>query len=188
MDVRGNMPDRNDPAARSGTAIRERARSLLRSLRRRPHRIAVRRGGPDDAPACAAILNHWIDATDWMPRVHDAADLESYFRDNVLDAHSSWVAEHRGDACGFLALDVGQRLVTALYLSPEARGRGIGRVLLDRAKAASPQGLGLWTFVANTGARAFYHREGFREAARTDGDNEEGLPDILFRWTPEAGP
>lgn len=45
----------------------------------------------------------------------------------------------------------------------------------------------LWTFVANTGAQSFYRREGFAEMRRTDGDNEEHLPDILYRWQPEAG-
>ena len=36
--------------------------------------------------------------------------------------------------------------------------------------------------VANTDARRFYEREGFVEAKRSDGDNEEKLPDILYAW------
>ena len=34
----------------------------------------------------------------------------------------------------------------------------------------------------NARARAFYERQGFQPVSRTDGDNEEQLPDILYRW------
>jgi hypothetical protein len=44
----------------------------------------------------------------------------------------------------------------------------------------------LWTFVANAGARRFYAREGFVEARRTEGENEEGLPDVLLTWRAPA--
>lgn len=33
---------------------------------------------------------------------------------------------------------------------------------------------------------AFYERHGFVEVRRTPGDNEEGEPDILYRWQPTA--
>jgi hypothetical protein len=36
--------------------------------------------------------------------------------------------------------------------------------------------------VANEGARRFYARQGFVEIGRSEGENEEGLPDVLFRW------
>ena len=71
--------------------------------------------------------------------------------------------------------------IPALYLAPAARGRGIGKALLDRAKVAAPR-LCLWTFRDNVGARAFYEREGFREIARTEGENDEGLPDVRLQW------
>jgi hypothetical protein len=58
----------------------------------------------------------------------------------------------------------------------------VGAALLDRAKAQRSGGLTLWTFVANEGARRFYARQGFVEIGRSEGENEEGLPDLLFRW------
>jgi putative acetyltransferase len=141
--------------------------------------VTFREGSPDDAEACAAILNDWIDATDWMPRVHPHEDVPRYFREDLFPAARVWVAQ-RGDRIeGFLAQRDG--LIAALYLAPPARGQGVGRGLLDRAKAAS-NALELWTFVANSGAQRFYAREGFAEVRRTDGENEEGLPDILYRW------
>jgi hypothetical protein len=47
-----------------------------------------------------------------------------------------------------------------------------------------PQGFSLWTFQANLGARRFYERHGCRQVRRTDGDNEENLPDILYEYRP----
>ena len=69
--------------------------------------------------------------------------------------------------------------VTSLFCA--SPGQGHGKRLLDHAKAHRSK-LQLWTFVANTGAQRFYSREGFTEVERSDGDNEEKLPDILYRW------
>jgi ribosomal protein S18 acetylase RimI-like enzyme len=59
---------------------------------------------------------------------------------------------------------------------------GIGRALVDDVKAVEPE-ISLWTFQANTRAIAFYRREGFAEAERTEGQrNDERLPDIRMIW------
>ena len=39
-------------------------------------------------------------------------------------------------------------------------------------------------FQKNEGARRFYERHGFTAVEWTDGDNEEGAPDVRYRWTP----
>ena len=141
----------------------------------------------EDAAACAAIFNNWVDATAWMPRVHPADDVERHYREHVLATCSVTVAEAEGAVVGFVAVD-GEGYVAGLYLAPEARGRGVGAALVAAAKARRPEGLTLWTFVANEGARRFYAREGFVEAGRTGGENEEGLPDVLYEWLPSRGP
>ena len=145
--------------------------------------LRIRPATPADAAACAAIFNAWVDATDWMPRVHPARDVERHYREHVLPVCEVTVAEAGGTVVGFLALD-GEGFVAGLYLAPEARGRGVGAALVAAAKARRPEGLTLWTFAANEGARRFYAREGFREVGRTEGDNEEGLPDVLLAWKP----
>ena len=63
------------------------------------------------------------------------------------------------------ALDEAAGEVTSLFVA--RTGQGLGKALLDRAKAGRDR-LQLWTFVANDGARRFYRREGFRELGRTD--------------------
>ncbi|MCK8483205.1 GNAT family N-acetyltransferase [Aliiroseovarius sp. S2029] len=134
---------------------------------------------PADAPAIANILTGWNAATPWMPRVHSRRSEKGFAR-LLVDRGWTIVAQDRGRVVGFLSRDGDE--VHALYLIPAARGQGIGKALLDDAKAAVPR-LSLYTFQANAGACRFYRREGFTEAFRTDGaGNDEHLPDIRFCW------
>ena len=130
-----------------------------------------------DAPACAAILNDCIDERDWMPRVHTREEVKAFYEDFVFRTREVWVT---GDPIvGFIGLNAAVGEVTTLYVATP--GQGVGKALLDHAKTGR-SALELWTFQANAGARRFYLREGFRETEFTDGDNEEGLPDVKLRW------
>lgn len=147
--------------------------------------LLLRAGTVADAAACAAVFNAWVDATPWMPRVHPPEDVVRHYRDHVFPGTAVTVAVRGEAVVGFLALGAGE--VEQLYVAAEARGGGIGTALLAAAKAASPGGLALWTFVANEGARRFYAGAGFVELGRTEGDNEEGLPDVRLAWGPGHG-
>ncbi len=142
---------------------------------------AIRPAILNDMPACANILNEWIDATDWMPRVHPADDVERHYREFVFREREVFVANRADEVLGYFCLSE-DHYVTSFYVKAGERSAGLGRRMMDHAKGQRPDGLKLWTFVANTGARKFYEREGFVEAERSDGDNEEKLPDILFAW------
>jgi GNAT superfamily N-acetyltransferase len=139
-----------------------------------------------DMIECADIINTWIDATEWMPRVHPADEVTDYYSDTVFSKYEVFVADDEDTIAGMVAL-APDNMVNALYVHQDQRGKGVGKALLDHAKQHATGSIELWTFVANTGAQAFYQREGFTEVRRTDGDNEEHLPDILYRWQPEAG-
>ena len=143
--------------------------------------LAIVPAAPRHASACATILDDWIEATEWVPRLHDRASIEWFVGEVVFAMRHAWVAERGGETVGFIAVSI-ENEVTALHVRAADRGAGTGRALLDRARRAHPEGLTLWTFRANEGARRFYAREGFREIARTDGDNEERLPDIRLEW------
>lgn len=134
-----------------------------------------RRARPDDAPALAEILSDWIDETPWMPRLH-TRDEDRGFVAGLIGRNDTWTNEALS---GFISRQGDE--ITALYLAPAARGRGLGARFLGAARQGQRR-LTLWTFQANARAMAFYAREGFVEAARTSGDNEERLPDIRMIW------
>ena len=83
-----------------------------------------------------------------------------------------WVCEEGGAVQGFAALDAEAASVWALFVAPQAEGRGLGQILLDRlldeARARGLAALSLDT-EAGTRAEAFYLARGFAIAAR-DGD------------------
>jgi GNAT superfamily N-acetyltransferase len=138
---------------------------------------------------------------------HDDADCRRHFGGPIIDEHETWVAVGRdGVAVAFLTfggdvVDVGgvvdadgvgdaagaqrgvaARWVDQLYVRVGAQRNGAGTALLRHAQQRSPGGIDLWTFQANAGARRFYEGGGFVAVAMTDGDNEEGEPDVRYRW------
>ncbi|MDA7426187.1 GNAT family N-acetyltransferase [Thalassococcus lentus] len=140
----------------------------------------IRPAGPMDAGAVGAILSGFIDTTEWMPRIHTRAEDLAH-ADMLIQRGWVTVATRNRKVCGFLARNGG--VVHALYVHPTARSTGVGAMLLNDAKLASPA-LELWTFEANRGAQRFYEREGFELAEQTDGKgNDEGLPDRRYVWS-----
>jgi ribosomal protein S18 acetylase RimI-like enzyme len=98
-----------------------------------------------------------------------------------------WLAEDEGRILGFLSiahsLRDGGEVLERLYVEPDAQNRGVGTALLDHAKVLWPDGLVLWVFQKNEGARRFYERHGFSLVKLTDGaENMEREPDALYRW------
>ncbi len=116
------------------------------------------------------------------PSVHDDDDVHHHFATVVLPHHEVWVVE-KGEAIVAL-LVLHDDWVDHLYVDPARTGEGLGARLLDHAKAQRPDGLQLWAFQSNTGARRFYERHGFEAVEMTDGDNEEATPDVRYVWTP----
>ncbi|CTQ48767.1 GNAT family N-acetyltransferase [Jannaschia donghaensis] len=138
---------------------------------------AIRPATARDAAPCAAMVNAFIDAAPWHPRVHTAEDVARHYRDTVWTQRQVWVA---GDPPhGFVAIDA-DGCITALYADPPRAGTGTR--LITHAKARHTR-LRLWTHQPNTAAQAFYAAQGFTELRRTDGDNEESVPDVLLEWT-----
>jgi GNAT superfamily N-acetyltransferase len=146
--------------------------------------VDLRGGTLRDAPACAAILQTWLDGTDWMPDLHALDDTLGWMRAELFASCEVTVAEAQGLVCGYIACEPAR--IVSFTVAEGWRGQGIGARLLDHAKAAHPAGLTLWTFEANAGARRFYARHGFADLRRTRGENEEGLPDVLMGWPADA--
>ena len=136
-----------------------------------------------DAAACSAILHEWIYEHPWFPNHAPESASEQSMRSRIENG-AVYVSRNQDETDGFVAFSGGY--LDCLYLTPEARNRGLGARLLSKAKVESPEGLSLWVLARNEGAIRFYAREGFCVNARGDGsDNEEGLPDIQMEWRPK---
>ncbi len=143
----------------------------------------VRRATAGDLPACAAIINDYMDAIDWLPRVIERQAIDEMYAPALLDKRIIFVAEANGGVAGYLSMDHDAGFIHAIYLRPQARGNGLGKALLDAAKEARPQGFDLTVFEPNTGALRFYRREGLVEVPEgRDDKTPEGVPTLLMRW------
>lgn len=80
---------------------------------------------------------------------------------------------------GFIGLK--DTYIEGIFVNAQSRGAGIGKQLLDFAKAKK-QTLALRVYQKNTRAQAFYVREGFyRQSASAD--EATGEAEWLMRWT-----
>ena len=148
-----------------------------------PPSPVLRRAAPDDADALAdlyfAVRAESVPAI--PPQVHDLESNRWWVRDLLLPRTDVTVAEAAGELVGFVSVAEPDHL-EHLYLRRAWTGSGLGSRLVDLATDRLPDGLQLWAFQSNTGAVRFYERHGFVAVEWTDGDNEEGAPDILYVW------
>jgi GNAT superfamily N-acetyltransferase len=139
----------------------------------------IRRGGPDDAPDVARIFRESREeAMPWLPVLHTPDEDLAWFAAAL--AGEAYVFEEDGRIVGYAVLRDDE--LHDLYVAPSAQGRGVGSALFDRVREARPLGFRLWVFRDNTPARRFYEARGCRVIGATEGDNEEGLPDVLYEW------
>lgn len=144
--------------------------------------IDIRIAEVQDLPACAQIINDYIDATYWLPRVLPAKKIAALFVPEILEDRKVFVAENDSGVVGYLTL-TNEGVIPALYLEPKARGHGVGKALLDKAKAVSSKGIELTVFEPNESAQRFYAREGFKEMPGGRVTNtDEGVPTLRLRW------
>jgi GNAT superfamily N-acetyltransferase len=147
----------------------------------------IRRAGPDDADELAELF--WRVREQSVPAIpmiaHPRETVLPFVRDVLLPGFEVHVVVLDGRMIGFLALMAPDHL-GHLYLDRPHTGHGLGSRLVELAKARFPDGLRLWAFQDNHDALRFYRRHGFVAVQWTDGDNEEGAPDVLMTWSPRT--
>ncbi len=144
--------------------------------------ITIRKAGAADLPACARIVNDWMDETDWFPRIYSRDEIEGFFTSDLLEKRTVWLAEMNGGIAGYLSIDADGN-IHAIYIAAAYRCTGTGKMMLDHVKSLHPEGLELDVFEESIHARRFYEREGFAEVPeRRKEETEEGIPELLMRW------
>jgi ribosomal protein S18 acetylase RimI-like enzyme len=139
---------------------------------------------PGEIDAVVAVWRRSRDAAQpWLEvrMRHTRDDDLRFFRDVVARENDVWLCVAGEDVLGLIAVHDG--FVAQLYVDPRAQRRGVGRSLLEKAMALSPNGLALYTHQWNRRARAFYERFGFRPVAFGVSDPPECEPDVRYAWT-----
>jgi phosphinothricin acetyltransferase len=129
------------------------------------------------ADAVLAIYQAGID--EGNATFETTAPAWSDFDRTHLATHRFVAVDDRGTVLGWVAAGpVSERCVYAgvvehsVYVHPDARGRGVGRALLD-ALISSTEAAGIWTiqsgiFPENIASAALHHAAGFRQVGRRD--------------------
>jgi GNAT superfamily N-acetyltransferase len=122
---------------------------------------------------------------EYVPRVPD--EHVPLIADRIREHEELWLVEEDDRILGFLGIEHSTNLdapvLERIYVEPDEQNRGVGSLLLDKAKELRPDGLYLWVFQKNVGARRLYERHGFKLVKITDGaDNMEREPDALYSW------
>jgi ribosomal protein S18 acetylase RimI-like enzyme len=143
--------------------------------------LKLRRATLDDMPNLARLHRRTVQTSlPFLPTLHTPAEDEWWFRERLFATNEVWLAEDGEGTVGYIAFR--PDFIEHLFIQPEAQNVGLGVRLLEKAMEASAE-LSLWTFQQNLRARRFYERHGFTVVTETDGaDNEEKMPDVLYRW------
>lgn len=134
----------------------------------------------DQEPLARLWLDSWRSTGLAEAMSGDWQTLHDRIPDELAAGWTVHVADEDGTLRGFAAI-AADHCLDQLFVAPDAQGRGIGKDLLDHAKAGSPDGLWLRTPVANRGACRFYEREGFA-AGEFVPHPKLGFPCVIFRW------
>ena len=149
--------------------------------------VEIRPARANDAAGIGDVYMASFAATYDFPRAHSDADTRRWIAEVLLPSREVWVATaaKQGPIVAMMALT--DEMLDQLYVSPGRTAQGIGSRLIGLAQSRRPNGLDLYTFQVNRGARRFYERHGFVEVASSDGsETEERQPDVRYAWRPAA--
>lgn len=146
--------------------------------------VAIRKASQADVAEVAALfIASQADAVPFLSKLHTERETRAFIANDVFPQSEVWVAVEGARIVGMMAL--ADAHIDHLYLLPGNYRRGIGSMLLQKAKFLSPEKLSLFAFQMNARARAFYEHHGFVAVEFGDGSgNEAGEPDILYEWRP----
>ncbi len=140
-----------------------------------------------DDPVLGALWERSVRSThDFLPE-DDIQRLLPLVRDTYLPmpALEVWVYEDKNGLAGFIA--TGANNVQMLFIDPERRGQGIGRQLLDHARARHDS-LTVDVNEQNPQAVGFYLHYGFIQVARSPLDGEGKPFPLLHMALPTPQP
>jgi O-acetyl-ADP-ribose deacetylase (regulator of RNase III)/GNAT superfamily N-acetyltransferase len=151
--------------------------------------LEIRRYREADHPEVARV---WYESalSSWSGEVPPNLRRELFERIPRELASGGWslyvaTTEHER-IVAMLVLEPMERCLRQLFVDPEFQNRGIGKALLDFARAQMPSGFWLTTSAENQGGKRFYAREGlFHRYERPHPDHPQSIH-ATFDWSPNA--
>jgi GNAT superfamily N-acetyltransferase len=145
--------------------------------------VTIRAARSDDADAITNVFLSALSGMTYLPQLYSDEETRTFIEDVLLPNNEVWVAEEVGDVVGFAGFSDG--FLRHLWVQLSWQGQGVGTALLKVAMDRCRDGLQLWVFQKNSGARRLYERHGFELAELTNGErNEEHEPDARYVWNP----
>ena len=142
----------------------------------------LRPAEPADATAIAAIYAHYV--TNSAATFDDAAPGAEHFAEKIAEVRSArlpfLVADEQGEVRGYGFLApysprgaYRHTVENSVYVAPDARGRGVGRALLERLLAEGQDGgvrevIAIIAVTDDPASVALHRALGFREAGRLE--------------------
>ncbi len=166
------LPLDQDRRRRLAAAMRE-VRSVLTPDQTDGDDVGLRGAAPGDLGWIIhrqAVLYHEEYGWDWTYEGLISGILGKFVAEHDREREGAWIADLRGVIVGSVFLlrtdDPAVAKLRLLYVEPAARGRGLGRRLVDactaRAREIGYSELSLWTNDVLTSARRIYEAAGFR--------------------------
>lgn len=149
-----------------------------------PMKPFLRPAAPRDAEAVTHVLFESRRVfIPYAPSAHTPGENLEWVKNHLIPSGNTFVAEISGTVVAVLAVsrDNQHSWIEQLYVLPGYEAGGLGSLLLQHAHNILARPIRLFTFQANTNARHFYERHGYKAIQLSDGSsNEEKCPDILY--------
>lgn len=142
-------------------------------------RIEIRRATSEDAHRATEIARtakaHWGYPADWLA----AWENDLTIRESDIERHPTFVASLEGEVVGVCQIQRSDEhaFLEHVWVDPRAHRQGVGRALVEHARAESP---GVLAIVADPYAEPFYLRLG----ARRVGEIAAPMPGAPDRMLP----
>jgi putative acetyltransferase len=144
-------------------------------------KLSLRPYRADDEEAAIALWERtWQLAYPSIDFAERLAWWRERWRSELVPVASIVVAEQRDSLVGFVTIDRGGYL-DQLVVAPEQWGSDVARLLVDKAKRLSPDGITLLVNKDNARAIRFYERNAFAHAG-VDVNPTSGRPVLKMVW------
>lgn len=135
-----------------------------------------------------ALLQVWWDSWHSSASFKHPLPLEAWRArwENLLLTHKVAVLESTVGIVGFAAVEPHKKELSQIFVAPNQKGKGYGRVLFAWARGVCGDSMKLKTLVDNSEARSFYISRGMKEGGYSINDFN-GKKEIAYSFDGSSG-